>query len=102
VHTIDIKLNFLLISDKPSKALSVASLTETQTETSGGEDYIYVEVMGMRKPACPLCRKVFSGRTDVERHMRVHSGSRPFTCKYCGRGFAQKGNLQRHLITHME
>lgn len=57
--------------------------------------------MGNKKPAantCPVCSKVLAG--GLARHMRVHTGERPFKCETCGRAFARRITLQRHERTH--
>ncbi|KAK7080588.1 hypothetical protein SK128_000480 [Halocaridina rubra] len=47
---------------------------------------------------CPYCFKIFGLRTDLKRHLRTHTGEKPFVCKYCDFRTALKGNLKRHFI----
>ncbi|XP_037798536.1 asparagine-rich zinc finger protein AZF1-like [Penaeus monodon] len=47
---------------------------------------------------CPYCFKRFGLRTDLRRHLRTHTGEKPFACSVCNFRTALKGNLKRHMI----
>ena len=49
---------------------------------------------------CPVCGKQFATKHNLNQHMRVHSGERPFGCPVCGKGFKQKAHMQKHLSAH--
>ncbi|XP_071488461.1 uncharacterized protein [Diadema antillarum] len=46
---------------------------------------------------CHECGATFSCRANVRRHMRIHSGERPFKCEFCPWTFNRKEVLQGHL-----
>ncbi|CAG0899232.1 unnamed protein product, partial [Darwinula stevensoni] len=50
---------------------------------------------------CGLCDYRSDKRLHVIRHVRTHTGAKPYSCQECGRSFSQKTNLTRHRSSHM-
>ncbi|XP_034108223.1 zinc finger protein 891-like [Drosophila sulfurigaster albostrigata] len=50
---------------------------------------------------CPHCEKSFNGNWWLQRHLRTHTGERPYKCSHCEKAFKDSWSLRRHLRTHL-
>src|SRR3546814_910705 len=53
-----------------------------------------------RKHECELCGKRYKHRTHLTRHLRTHTGEKPFSCNLCGKTFARREYLNMHVSVH--
>ncbi|XP_049598410.1 early growth response protein 1-A [Syngnathus scovelli] len=51
---------------------------------------------------CPAngCERRFSRSDELTRHVRVHTGQKPFQCRICMRSFSRSDHLTTHIRTH--
>ncbi|XP_042890862.1 zinc finger protein 26-like [Penaeus japonicus] len=49
---------------------------------------------------CTLCSYRTPSRSDIDKHIRTHTGEKPFSCPHCLYQTANKSNLKRHMRTH--
>ncbi|XP_035487398.1 zinc finger protein 37A-like isoform X1 [Scophthalmus maximus] len=49
---------------------------------------------------CHICGKHIPCQSNLQNHMRVHTGERPYSCHFCGKCFKLKGHMTEHIRTH--
>lgn len=48
---------------------------------------------------CPYCEKIFGQNVILVRHIRRHTGEKPFKCSICQASFTRKSSLVSHRLS---
>lgn len=57
---------------------------------------------GQKPFPCPICGRSFSRSDHLTTHKRTHTGEKPFSCDICGRKFARSDEKKRHAKVHLK
>uniref|UniRef100_A0A182NIU7 Zinc finger protein n=1 Tax=Anopheles dirus TaxID=7168 RepID=A0A182NIU7_9DIPT len=75
---------------------------ETLDDVSIIDDNSYTKTKTKRKDRffCNDCSKGFPFKSQMDRHILVHTKEKKFICEVCEKGFSQKINLDVHMRVH--
>lgn len=70
---------------------------ETSSKKDSGSDPNRHNLHTQKRFPCPLCSSKFKLKTDLQIHMRIHTGERPYQCPKCSFKFKRLQHLRTHL-----
>ena len=59
------------------------------------------KMKGKDDTKCSYCGKQISVKFNLEKHIRTHTGEKPYTCDICGKSFSDPSYFAGHKRTHL-
>uniref|UniRef100_A0A8C5LX16 Zinc finger and BTB domain containing 7A n=1 Tax=Leptobrachium leishanense TaxID=445787 RepID=A0A8C5LX16_9ANUR len=79
---------------------------EEEDMENGGEEYpnwdqkVEKKMRAKAFQKCPICEKVIQGAGKLPRHIRTHTGEKPYECVICKVRFTRQDKLKVHMRKH--
>ncbi|CAL2038804.1 unnamed protein product [Caenorhabditis brenneri] len=88
---------YIDMTDNKSNLVNSPSTSEKSAPTKVSKKHLQDKTFG-----CPQegCSWIFSRSDELRRHMRTHTGVKPYPCKICNRSFSRSDHLITHNRTH--
>ena len=62
--------------------------------------YGHMKIHEVQRYICELCKKTFTRKWCLNRHVKIHSREKPYICAICSKAFTRKSDLNRHIMSH--